>query len=129
MAIPLARASFGFALVHVGVSFAACTSASLPSAKNRYGRANLPRRIKSELCYLRTVSVTLTRSDVAISLPNQVALPCPRCGKAYTLAYDDTEWNRLSNWLKVGTSALRVDHLRRHELPSLTLKWNPVRGR
>ncbi len=75
------------------------------------------------------MSVTLTRADVATTLPNQLALPCPRCGKPYVLTYDNLEGSRVGTWVKVGTSALWVEHMRRHELPSLTLKWNPVRGR
>jgi len=75
------------------------------------------------------VSVSLAKSEIVDHLPNQVAVKCPRCCQTYRLGYSDDEWNRLKDWLGLAERALREDHKHRHELPSLTLAWSPVRGR
>jgi hypothetical protein len=75
------------------------------------------------------VAVSLDKHGVAVGLSNRVAVKCPRCDQSYQLSYSDDEWNRLKDWLRVAERVLREDHKQRHELPSPTLKWNPVRGR
>jgi hypothetical protein len=73
--------------------------------------------------------VTLTRSDVHPPPPNQVTIKCPLCTLQYRLNYSDDEWHRVKTWLTVAEHAIREDHKQRHEQPSLSLNWTPVRGR
>ncbi len=64
-------------------------------------------------------------------LPNQLTVRCPRCLQHYRLSYSVDQWNRLRGWLLFADRALplREDDKRRHELESVPLLWNPVRGK
>jgi hypothetical protein len=47
---------------------------------------------------------------VADALPNEHFVNCPRCAQTYRLGYDDAEWHRVKDWLKLAETALRRDH-------------------
>ncbi len=75
------------------------------------------------------MAVSLTKTEITGAFPNQAQVKCPRCDQTYRLSYSDDEWNRVRDWSRVAERALREDHKHRHELASLGLRWNPVRGR
>ena len=80
------------------------------------------------------MSVTLTKitdgkPSVSDALPNQHTVKCPRCEQAYVLAYSDSEWNKLKDWLKIAETAIRKDHDLRHEAARITLEWRGIRRR
>jgi hypothetical protein len=77
---------------------------------------------------LRSGSVTLTRiigDNPAVSndLPNAQTITCPRCTQAYRLAYSDSEWNEVKDWLGIAETALRRDRAARHEATAIPLEW------
>jgi hypothetical protein len=74
------------------------------------------------------VAVSLTKPTVPLTLANELTVKCPRCQEAYRVGYSDDEWNRVKDLLAVAERTLREDHKRNHELSSLTLNWNPIRG-
>jgi hypothetical protein len=71
--------------------------------------------------------VSLTKSRGI--LPNHVTVKCPRCDQAYDLSYSDDEWHRVKHWLDMAARTLREDHEHRHELDTVELKCDVVRGR
>lgn len=74
------------------------------------------------------VTVSLAKDGAPYVFPNHLTVKCPTCGQSYRLSYSDDEWNRVKDWIRLAERALREDHKRRHELPSLALDWKPVRG-
>jgi hypothetical protein len=69
-----------------------------------------------------------TRSEVPLTPANQIAVRCPRCDRTFRLNYPDDEWHCVKTLLCAAERVLREDHKKRHEMPVLELKWNPVRG-
>ena len=70
------------------------------------------------------MSAILTRSDVPPTPANQVTVKCPRCDRTYRLNYTDDEWRRVKDWIAVAERVLREAHKRRHDAPSLALRWD-----
>ena len=79
--------------------------------------------------------VTLTKiidgkPVVSDDLTNEVqAIQCPRCEQTYRLAYSDTEWHRVKDWLQLAAKAIRKEHDLRHEAPTIPLEWRGIRRR
>jgi hypothetical protein len=40
---------------------------------------------------------------------------CPLCSQPFILTYTDTEWNKLNEWRRLASAALRNSHKLRHE--------------
>jgi hypothetical protein len=40
---------------------------------------------------------------------------CPLCSQPFILTYTDTEWNKLNEWRRLASAALRDIHNLRHE--------------
>jgi hypothetical protein len=87
------------------------------------------RRIQGEDVSILSMPVSLTKTGLPQALPNLLTIACPVCDQTYELGYSDDEWNRVKDWINVARRCLREDHKRKHELPSHTLAWKPVRGR
>jgi hypothetical protein len=66
---------------------------------------------------------------VADALPNEHFINCPRCSQTYRLGYDDAEWHRVKDWMKLAEAALRRDHDARHAAATITLQWRGIRRR
>jgi len=78
--------------------------------------------------------VTLTRiiegkPAQADTLPNEHFINCPRCSQVYRLGYDDAEWHRVKDWLKLAETALRKEHEARHLAATVQLEWRGIRRR
>jgi hypothetical protein len=48
---------------------------------------------------------------------------CPLCSQPFILTYTDTEWNKLNEWRRLASAALRDSHKQRHEGFPLELVW------
>ena len=48
---------------------------------------------------------------------------CPLCSQPFILTYTDTEWNKLNEWRRLASAALRNSHMLRHEGFRLELVW------
>jgi len=69
------------------------------------------------------------QTPVSDALANQQMVKCPRCGRAYVLAYSDSEWNKVKDWLGLAATAIRKDHSLRHEAATIPLEWRGIRRR
>jgi hypothetical protein len=90
-------------------------------------------------CYLRPVSpkgfrmsVSLTKIDgasAADALANSQIVACPQCSQRYRLAYSDSEWNKVKDWLHLAETALRKDLKSQHEATAIPLQWRGIHKR
>ena len=63
------------------------------------------------------------RSDDPRSLGNEECIVCPLYNKPFILTYSDPELNKLNEWRRVASAALRDSHKKRHEEFPLELVW------
>ena len=66
---------------------------------------------------------------VTDALPNEHFVNCPCCSQVYRLGYDDSEWHRVKDWMKLAEKALRKDHEARHLDATVPLEWRGIRRR
>ena len=80
------------------------------------------------------MSVSLTKiiagaPAVTDALANSQIVACPQCSQRYRLAYSDSEWNKVKDWLHLAETALRKDHKSRHEATAIPLEWRGFRAK
>jgi hypothetical protein len=80
------------------------------------------------------MSVSLTKiiagaPAVTDALANSQIVACPQCSQRYRLAYSDSEWNKVKDWLHLAEAALRKDHKAHHEAMVITLEWRGIHKR
>jgi hypothetical protein len=65
------------------------------------------------------MAVTLTKvademPELGDNLSNSQWIKCPVYGQPFRLAYSDTEWHRVGQWLAIAQRELRKDHIPLH---------------
>ena len=80
------------------------------------------------------MSVSLTKiidgkPAISDTLANAQTVACPQCAQTYRLAYSDSEWHKVKDWLHLAETALRKDHKARHEATAIPLQWRGTHRR
>jgi hypothetical protein len=77
-----------------------------------------------------TATLSKITEDASADSPvNSQILKCLKCEQKYLLGYDDSEWHRLKDWLRLAEAAIRKDHDLCHEAASIPLEWSGIRRR